>query len=200
MADLTPTIVAKPETADYSRLGLEDGRTVDELCAAIKQKFPDVVVKATTPRRIDAGKVKREQLLDFCQFLKDQLSFEHVTCVAGNDLKRSWEVIYHISSYKNRCMLQFRVELPREDPSVDSISNLWFGANWHERETYDMYGIVFKNHPKLERVLMPEGTDFFPFRKDFKLLDHWKIDWDNKGKRPPPEPLVAEEKESGQTG
>ena len=111
--------------------------------------------------------------------------------MGGNDLRRSWEVFYHISSYRNRCIIQIRCELPRNDPSVDSLSLLWGGANWHERETYDMYGIVFNNHPKLERVLSPEGTDFFPFRKDFKLLDHWKIDWENKGKRPPPQPLVS---------
>jgi len=186
-----PTIVARREERDYSTLGLSEGRPPEELASAIKNKF-QIDVKVKPRRRLDAGKIPREKLLEFCTFLKEELSFEHATCVAGNDLRRSFEVIYHLSSYSNRCMIQFRVELPRDDPSVDSISYLWGGANWHERETYDMYGIIFKNHPKLERVLMPEGTDFFPFRKDLKLLDHWKIDWEYKGKRPPPQPMIGE--------
>jgi len=194
MREPEPTIVAFREERDYSQLGLQPGKTDAELLSAIKAKFSELDVKIRAHGRLECNKLPREKLIAFCTFLKDELDFDHATCVAGNDLRRSWEVIYHISSYRHRCMIQLRVELPRDDPSVDSISNLWGGANWHERETYDMYGILFNNHPKLERVLTPEGTDFFPFRKDFKLLEHWKIDWENKGKRPPPQPLVADEK------
>ncbi|MBX8632852.1 MAG: NADH-quinone oxidoreductase subunit C [Candidatus Thermoplasmatota archaeon] len=187
----TPTVVISGEDRDYSKLGISDVMPVQELITEMKSHFPDIAVNAKTDRRIEANKVPREKLLEFCTFLKEKLHFDHLTCMGGNDLRRSWEVFYHISSYRNRCIIQIRCELPRNDPSVDSLSLLWGGANWHERETYDMYGIVFNNHPKLERVLSPEGTDFFPFRKDFKLLDHWKIDWENKGKRPPPQPLVS---------
>ncbi len=189
----TPTVVAAKEEKDYSGLGQRDCRTAGELLNELKASFPDIEVKVKTPLRLQANKVPREKLLEFCTFLKGKLDFEHLTCMGGNDLRRSWEVFYHISSYKNRCVMQIRCELPRDDPSVESLSLLWGGANWHERETFDMYGIVFKNHPKLERVLTPEGTDFFPFRKDFKTMDHWKIDWENKGKRPPPQKLVADD-------
>lgn len=193
----TPTIVAGREDRDYSQLGMKDVLKPDEVVAAIKAKFPDVDAKVKGEGRIECSKFPREKLVIFCKFLRDELDFEHVTCVAGNDLRRSWEVIYHLSSYKNRMMLQIRSELPRDDPTVDTVSHLWGGADWHERETYDMYGIIFKNHPKLERVLTPEGTDFFPFRKDFKLLDHWKIDWENKGKRPKPQPMVSTDNRFG---
>ena len=191
MADPTPTIVAPKGDKDYSYLVSPSAVQEQEIIASLKSKFPEVEVKLKQKGRLECGKFPRGKLVEFCTYLRDSLDFEHVTCVAGNDLKRAWEVIYHISSYKNRCMIQIRTELPREDPSVDTISQLWGGADWHERETYDMYGITFNNHPKLERVLTPEGTDFFPFRKDFKLLDHWKIDWENKGKRPKPEPMVS---------
>ncbi len=187
----TPTIVAPREDKDYSGLSITGARPTADVINDIKSKFPDIDVKLKRPGRIECNKFPREKIIEFCTFLRDSLDFEHATCVAGNDLKRAWEVIYHLSSYRNRCMIQIRTELPRDDPSIESVSRIWEGANWHERETYDMYGIVFNNHPKLERVLTPEGTDFFPFRKDFKLLDHWKIDWENKGKRPPPEPMVS---------
>lgn len=185
------TIVAPTEEKDYSTLGQKDVLGTEQVIAKIKEKFPDVDVKQKQDGRIECSKFPRDRIVEFCTYLRDNLDFEHVTCVAGNDLKRSWEVIYHLSSYKNACMLQIRAELPRDDPSIESVTPLWGGADWHERETYDMYGIIFKNHPKLERVLTPEGTDFFPFRKDFKLLDHWKIDWENKGKRPKPQPMVS---------
>ncbi len=197
MADHSPTIVAPKKDRDYSNLGLKDVVQEQDIISDLKGKFPDVDVKLKQKGRLECSKFPREKIVEFCSYLKDSLDFGHVTCVAGNDLKRAWEVIYHISSYKNRCMIQIRSELPREDPSIDSISNIWGGANWHERETYDMYGISFNNHPKLERVLTPEGTDFFPFRKDFKLLDHWKIDWENKGKRPRPEPMVSTDQRFG---
>ncbi|MBX8635363.1 MAG: NADH-quinone oxidoreductase subunit C [Thermoplasmata archaeon] len=188
----TPTVViAKKE--DYSGLGLTDVRSADDIVNDIKSSFPGIDVRVKTAHRLEANKVPREKFLEFCTFLKEKQDFDHLTCMGGNDLRRSWEVFYHISSYRNRCLIQIRCELPRDDPSVESVSLLWGGANWHERETFDMYGIVFRNHPKLERVLTPEGTDFFPFRKDFKSMDHWKIDWENKGKRPPPQTLSADD-------
>ncbi len=188
----TPTVVAAKE--DYSGLAMSGIRSTEDIVKDVKAAFPDIDIRTRAPRRLEANKVPREKLLEFCRFLKEKEGFDHMTCMGGNDLRRSWEVFYHISSYSNRCLLQIRCELPRADPTVESLSMLWGGANWHERETYDMYGIVFRNHPKLERVLTPEGTDFFPFRKDFKLMDHWKIDWENKGKRPPPQPLSADDK------
>ncbi len=188
----TPTIVAA-KNENYSELGRTGVRSMETIAGEIKSAFPDIDVRIKTTHRLEANKVPREIFLQFCTYLKEKQGFDHLTCMGGNDLRRSWEVFYHISSYGNRCLIQIRCELPRNDPSVESVSLLWGGANWHERETYDMYGIVFKNHPKLERVLTPEGTDFFPFRKDFKLMDHWKIDWENKGRRPPPQALSSDD-------
>jgi NADH-quinone oxidoreductase subunit C len=59
-------------------------------------------------------------------------------------------------------------EHAKDDPSVDSVSSIWGGANWQEREAYDLMGIVFKNHPKLERILLPKDVMYHPLRKDFK--------------------------------
>lgn len=79
-----------------------------------------------------------------------------------------FQVVYHITSYVNKITIEIVVDLPHDNPEVDSITPLWGGANWHEREAYDMFGIIFKNHPKLERILLDEDVQFFPMRKDFK--------------------------------
>ena len=84
-------------------------------------------------------------------------------------MRTFFQVVYHITSYSNRIVIQITVDLPKETPEVDSISLLYGGANWHERETYDMFGIVFKGHPKMERLLLPQDYQFFPMRKDFEV-------------------------------
>ena len=66
-------------------------------------------------------------------------------------------------------MAQITVDVPRDVPEIDSIAPLYGGANWHERETYDMFGIIFKGHPRLERILLPQDYTFFPLRKDYEV-------------------------------
>ena len=100
--------------------------------------------------------------------LKDELDFEHVSCVTGVDMKTHFQTVYHISSYQNKVVTEITVDnISRDQPEVDSIAPMWGGANWHEREAYDMFGIVFKGHPKMERLLLADDFEFFPMRKDF---------------------------------
>jgi NADH-quinone oxidoreductase subunit C len=112
--------------------------------------------------------VKRENLLEFCSFLKEN-GFDHLSCILGVDRGEHFEVIYHIWSYIDRRMLSVRVKVPKDDPEVDSVVSIWRAADWHERETYDMFGIIFRGHPDLRRILLPDDFEGFPLRKDFKL-------------------------------
>ena len=91
--------------------------------------------------------VDRSVFLELCKKMKDEMEFEHCSSVSGVDMKTTFQVVYHISSYANKIVAQITVDVPRDDPEVDSIAPLWGGANWHERETYDMFGIIFKGHP-----------------------------------------------------
>jgi NADH-quinone oxidoreductase subunit C len=127
-----------------------------------------VSITSAKPYRI-YSKVDSDSLLKLCHFIKDELDFEHVSCLGGVDwlAENKMQTVYHITSYANRVTMEMVVDLPRDKPEVDSITPLWGGANWHERETYDMFGIIFKGHPRLERILNPEGTEVFPFRKDY---------------------------------
>jgi NADH-quinone oxidoreductase subunit C len=77
------------------------------------------------------------------------------------------EVVYDFNHYSELCRVTLRVRIPRDEPRVPSISALYPGANWHERETHEFFGIVFEGHPNLEPLLLPEDADFHPLRKDF---------------------------------
>jgi NADH-quinone oxidoreductase subunit C len=75
-------------------------------------------------------------------------------------------------------MIRIRAEVPEDECSVDSIVDIWAGANWHERECFDMYGIEFKGHPDLRRILMPEDWEGYPLRKDYPLKsDLGEMEW-----------------------
>jgi len=152
------------------RAGLAAGGKTGEIVAMeLIDRFPEYVkITKVTHNRVFAV-VDKVGLLNVAKFMKDALDFDHITAVSGVDWleeKKMWAV-YHITSYSNRVTAEMIVELPRDKPEVDSVTPLWGGANWHERETYDMFGIIFIGHPRLERILTPEGTDYFPYRKDF---------------------------------
>lgn len=144
-------------------------RSEEEVTNAIRSKFPDMVeVVKVAPRKI-VFKVKREGFLDVCTFMKDELSFEHNSCVTPVDYIDHFTVVYHISSWANHVWAEVLVDLPHDDPTVDSITPLWGGANWHEREAFDLMGVVFKGHPDLRRIMLPEEFKFHPLRKDFQV-------------------------------
>ncbi|MEW6218331.1 MAG: NADH-quinone oxidoreductase subunit C [Thermodesulfobacteriota bacterium] len=81
------------------------------------------------------------------------------------------EVVYHFAHVQETCRVVIRTRAPRDNPEVPSISGIYPGANWHERETHDFFGIRFAGHPYLVPLLLPEDADFHPLRKDFKGLN-----------------------------
>ncbi len=116
-----------------------------------------------------AARATREVIHSLCDHLRNNLNFEHVSSITGVDRVDHLEVVYHISSYSNECMIEVTVDIPSDDAEVESVSAIWGGANWHEREAFELFGIRFKNHPKLERLLLPSDLGYYPFRKEFKL-------------------------------
>jgi NADH-quinone oxidoreductase subunit C len=142
--------------------------SVEQVKSMVAQKFPSEVKieDKTRPRRIYMS-ANKDILFKFCEYLKDGLGFDHCSCVAGVDRVDRLQTVYHICSYTSNITIEIVVDLPSDNPEVDSVTPLWGGANWHERETYDMFGIIFKGHPRLERILLPEDYKFFPMRKDF---------------------------------
>jgi NADH-quinone oxidoreductase subunit C len=103
--------------------------------------------------------------------------FDQLSCVTGIDNgpeAKTLEVIYHLYSIPFNRSLALKVILPRDNPRVPSLASVWKSANWLERETYDMYGIVFEDHPDLRRILMPADWEGYPLRKDYKEQDTYR--------------------------
>jgi NADH-quinone oxidoreductase subunit C len=141
--------------------------TVEQVKSKISEAFPTAVRfdTKTRPRRLFMS-ADKDAVLGLCTMLRDQLGFEHCSLVSGVDRCDRYQAVYHITSLSNNMTVEIVVDLPHDNPEVDSITPLWGGANWHEREAYDMFGIIFKGHPKLERLLLPADYTFFPMRKD----------------------------------
>jgi len=101
----------------------------------------------------------------------DQLFFDQLSCITGLDNgpeAGTLEVIYHLYSIPFNRSLALRVVLPRDNPEVESLAGIWKSANWLEREVFDMYGVRFRGHPDLRRILMPADWEGFPLRKDYQ--------------------------------
>jgi len=143
--------------------------TVEEIRSLLEERFEGKVkITRTETRRVYAT-VTKEAVFDVCKYIHDDLTFEHVTSIMGNDMIDHMEVIYHISNYFNGVMIELVTELPADDLNVASVESIWAGGSWHERETYELFGITFKGHSKLERLLTPDTYEFYPFRKSYKL-------------------------------
>lgn len=117
--------------------------------------------------------INPDKLIITCNELHQNSStyFDMLSCVTGIDNgveSNTMEVIYHLYSIPFNASLMLKVVLPRENPEVDSLCSVWKSANWLEREVYDMFGIKFKNHPDLRRILMPNDWEGFPLRKDYQ--------------------------------
>jgi NADH-quinone oxidoreductase subunit C len=123
-------------------------------------------------------KVKADRLVDVCKFLKidTRCRFDFLQCVTALDYPREEILVsvYHLYSYKHRHSFVLKVEVPRENPMVPSVTSLWNTANWNEREQYDLVGIQYTGHPDLRRLLMPDDWVGHPMRKDYEEADDYR--------------------------
>lgn len=141
----------------------------------LRQKFPDAILEKIEFRDELTFLVDKKFIVKICEFLRDDsdLSFDMLIDLCGVDrAKRQerFEVVYHLLSLKNKYRLRLKIRVDENDCNVDSVTSIYPTANWHERETYDMFGIIFNNHPDLRRMYMPEEFEYYPLRKDFPLL------------------------------
>jgi NADH-quinone oxidoreductase subunit C len=117
--------------------------------------------------------VDAKNLIEVMSLLQsdDQLYFDSLSCITGLDNgpeDNSMEVIYNLYSIPYNHHLMVKVELERENPTIDTLTDLWKTADWHERETFDLFGIHFNNHPDLRRILLPADWEGFPLKKDYQ--------------------------------
>ena len=137
--------------------------------------------------------IAADQILDVVDFIKndDACEFRQITDIAGVDFpdrQKRFDVIYHFLSFKHNSRLRIKIIIG-EDESIPSITSIFPAANWFEREAFDMYGIQFKDHPDLRRILTDYGFEGYPLRKDFPLSGNVEIRYDEIDKKIIHEPV-----------
>jgi NADH-quinone oxidoreductase subunit C len=146
-----------------------------EIAEKIKENFPDDVVEVTNFRNQVSVIVKKDRILKICGYLHDEptLCFDHLQDLCGVDYhgkkEPRFEVVYNLYSVRYRHKIRLRAQVPADAPSIKTVTSIWAGANWHERECFDMFGIIFKEHPDPRRILLPEDWEGHPLRKDYPL-------------------------------
>ncbi len=141
----------------------------------LKEQFNEIDFEVSEYLDEFTIKLPKEHIVKVCQFLKDDADLEFLLCLDITAIdwakrKNRFTVVYHIYSFKNNFRLRLKADVDESDCAIDTVSSVWKGADWQERESYDMYGIKFNDHPDLRRMYMPEDFEHHPLRKDFPLM------------------------------
>ncbi len=141
----------------------------------LRAMHADAIVAEAEFRDELTVEVKPERIVEVCRFLRDdpRTVFDLLADCCGIDMytpTKRFGVIYNLFSLKRRHRIRLKTFVEEESPTIASVTGVWGTANWHERETYDMFGIEFTGHPDLRRMYMPEEFEHHPLRKDFPLM------------------------------
>ena len=152
------------------------GSYFDDVADQLERAYPefnDAIEKVIVDRGELTLHIKREKLFEVAKVLRDTLRFEVCLGVSGvhypEDKGLELHAVYPLLSMTNNRRIRLEVSVPDSDPHIPSLVEVWAGNNWHERETFDMFGIIFDGHPALTRILMPDDWPGHPQRKDYPL-------------------------------
>ena len=144
---------------------------------ALRAKFGDAVaeLQGEPAFRPPFAVVSPAAVLAVARFLRDDpaMRFDSLMCLSGVDYKDRFAVAYHLHSTAHRHAVGVKAFLPKDAPSLPSVDSVWPAANFMERETYDLFGIVFEGSTDLRRILLPEDWEGHPLRKDYKYPDFY---------------------------
>ena len=150
---------------------------------SIRDSFPDAMVETTDAFGILNVKITPASLLAVCEMLHSnpEMGFDYLADITAIDWsaapalegKKSdrIEVVYQLTNLAKNAKVALRVDLDRDKPELDSVTSVWKGADYQEREVFDLMGVVFKGHPDLRRILLPEDWEGYPLRKDYVIPD-----------------------------
>lgn len=151
---------------------------------AINREFPDAVIASSEPFGFLTIEVKKEELKKIIHHLKESsLRFIFLTDICGihyaEDKEKELGIIYHLHNLEDNIRIRIKSFFSRENAEVDTITDLYSGANWMERETFDFYGIKFKGHPDLRVIVNSEDLGYHPLLKEYALEDGTRTDKDD---------------------
>ena len=140
----------------------------------LAERFPESIIETHSHRGNDTAVVKKEDILGIFNYLRDDEALLYnfmmdLTVVDYLGKEPRFEVVYHLYSLKYNRRVRIKARISESDTSIDSIVPIWISANWFEREAFDMYGIIFNGHPELKRLLLYDGFEGHPLRKDYPI-------------------------------
>ena len=159
--------------------------TKEIILEELQSKFGEAILEAEEPFNLFTFITTSEKVTDILKYLFEhkQWQFNFLTDLTAVHfpglIDNEFCVVYHLHSLSNNFRLRVKVFLPLSNPEINSMTSIWQSANWMERETYDYYGIIFKGHPNLTKILNIEEQDYFPMRKEYPLEDQTRRDKDD---------------------
>ncbi len=151
--------------------------TAEEIYQRLKEKFTDKILEYDGEAFDPFVKVAADAIKDVALYLRNDpdLYFDHLMCLSGVDYgpTENLGVVYHLNSMKYLHKFCLKVDVPRDDPKLPSVESVWRTADWHERECFDMFGIVFEGHPDPRRILCPDDWQGWPLRKDYVVQEFY---------------------------
>ncbi len=147
-----------------------------DIYSRVKGRFGEEVGEFTAEAIDPSLTIKPQLLPDLAGFLAtdQELVFDSLMCLSATDYAETVVLTYSLHSMKKFHRFTVKVEVSKEDPKVPSVESIWKTANWHEREAYDLLGVVFEGHPDLTRILLPDDWEGHPLRKDYKAPDEYR--------------------------
>lgn len=150
---------------------LPETLTEHPVVSPLNERFPRAIVEGKFALGEVSLFIGPERIFEVCRALKQDFAFEQLSGVTGVDWwpqEPRFEIVYQLHSISRNIRLRLKVRISEND-ALDSVTSVWRGANWYEREVFDLFGVTFRNHPDLERIMMPVDWEGHPLRKDYPV-------------------------------
>lgn len=159
------------------------GLTNDAFYKELQDKFPDKISNKEEQFGLLTADIDSKSLLPIIKWMKESTSINYLTLIGGVHYPevegKEYAVVYHLHSLTENFRIRLKAYLSKDDLTIESITSIFSGANWLERETFDFYGIKFKGHPNLKRILNEDSMDYHPMRREYQLEDATREDKDD---------------------
>jgi len=154
---------------------LPESLAQDPAVASLQEWNSDAIVGGSSEHGQATLLIQPNAIRGACELLKQRHQFARLSSVTAVDrypAEPRFEVVYHLHSIERNQRLRLKCSLPGEQPEIDSVAGVWRSANWYEREVFDLFGVSFRNHPNLKRIMMPADWEGHPLRRDYPVHGH----------------------------
>lgn len=165
---------------------MKSNLTNEAVAEKLKGRFADAILAVDTPYDFLTVEVAADKIHEVIDWLKkeDALQIAYLTNLGAvhypDQTGREFAIVYHLHSLTNNFRLRLKAFISIDTPEIATIVDIYAGANWMERETFDFYGIIFKGHPNLTRILNEDSMNYFPLRKEYHLEENTREDKDDR--------------------